>query len=155
MVTIVKNNFISVWTTGSSSPCLSVFKPLIFDKSGNFIVPPVFLTEEDSLNYWLKREKLNRCIYAGLVDLEIWLTETRALESEFIKNYETLLNEKTTNDEWHEFCIECSEKERKLIDKYADIIDKVHTITHPKFWAKLTKKLGKNVFKKDLNERIK
>lgn len=155
MVTIVKNNFISVWTTGSSSPCLSVFKPLIFDKSGNFITPPVFLTEEDSLNYWLKREKLNRCIYAGLLDLETWLTETGALESEFIKNYETLLNGETTNDEWHEFCIECSEKERELIDKYANIIDKADTITHPKFWAKLTKKLGKNVFKKDLNERIK
>ena len=49
MVVDIKEKMPTVWITGSSTPCLSIYKPVYF----NNIVAPLFLEEEKSLAYWL------------------------------------------------------------------------------------------------------
>ncbi|MDD2445738.1 MAG: hypothetical protein PHX09_02890 [Clostridia bacterium] len=154
MLTRIKDNLITVWTTGSSTPCLSIFKPLYFNNLGDFVVPPCFLKEEDSFNYWLKREKFNRAIYAGLIDLDDWVEKARNLENTFIEEDKKLMNQNASLSSLVEFSAKCSEEEEKLINKYTAEIQKIETLTKPRLWAKRTKKLGKNVFERLLSKRI-
>lgn len=154
MLVRIKDKLITIWTTGSSTPCLSIYKPLYFKKSGDFVVPPCFLKEQDSFNYWLKREKFNRAIYAGLIDSDDWMKKARSLENSFIEKDKKLINKNVSLSSLIEFSAKCSEQEEKLINNYVAEIEKVETLTKPKFWAKRTKRLGKNVFERLLNKRI-
>ena len=164
MLVSVKDDFITIWITGSSTPCLSIFKPLYFDRLGSFVVPPCFIDEASSLKYWLKREKFNRAIYGGLINLDDWLKVARELEREFIAGDIKLKNKGVTLSELIEFSAKCNEKEERLIDKFMSecltqdpVVNEINfeQLKLPKFWAKKTKKLGQNVFEKKLNDRIK
>lgn len=136
----------SIWLTGSSTPCLSVFKPVYFGQ----VSSPVFTDEKLSYEYWLKREKVNRAIYSGLIDANLHRTQIIKLENEFIIN-EAKLNK--SSNEYKEFCIKASEAEQRLIDSYDEIINS--TIQLNKYWTKKSSKLGFNVFEKDLCKRKK
>ena len=49
---------IRVWLTGSSTPCISLFKPWVF---GAELVAPVFAGEDPKAEqYWLARETFHR-----------------------------------------------------------------------------------------------
>ncbi|MDD3862881.1 MAG: peptidase U34 [Clostridia bacterium] len=164
MLASMKDDFITVWITGSSTPCLSIFKPLYFDRLESFVVPPCFTDEASSLDYWLKREKFNRAIYGGLVNLDDWLKAARELEREFIEGDNKLKNKNATLEKLIEFSAKCSKKEEKLINKFtSEYLAKNTSVKEinleqlklPNFWAKRTKKLGQNVFERKLSDRIK
>lgn len=134
-----------IWITGSSSPCLSIFKPVIFGAN----IPPIFASSEESYKYWLKREYLNRAIFAGVIDSETHRERAAEIEEGFIKESEELLNNRATKEELVKFALRCSIAEESFIDSYSEIIEGVKEgqIKLPKLWDKKTKKLGVNVFR--------
>jgi len=155
MVSVIKDKSITVWITGSSSPCLSIFKPLYFERIGEFIAPPAFTNEQNSFKYWLKREKFNRAIYAKAIDINEWTKKATNLELEFINEDKQLTDSNATQEELHAFSLRCSKKEERLYDEYADVLSNFDLINLPTYWKKKTKRLGQNVFKRQLWERIK
>lgn len=141
----------AVWITGSSSPCLSVFKPVMFGE----YAPPVFEQEKDSLHYWLKREYLNRAIFCGYVHADDFRKEAHALEDDFIKRYLDAEKNNATEKQMRELCLECARREESFIDSYHGIINGVKSgeVKLKGQWAKRTRNLGENVFARDLQSR--
>jgi len=153
MVSIVNDKTITVWITGSSSPCLSIFKPLYFNPTGEFVVPPCFTNEQESLEYWLKREKLNRLIYTNNIDLNEWMQKAKTLEKEFIEEDRKLTSQNASHSELVEFSKRCSQKEEDLVNEYIDKINAFDYKKLPRYWSKKSKNLGKNVFERELWKR--
>ena len=153
MVSIVNDKSITVWITGSSTPCLSIFKPLYFNPTGDFVVPPCFTNEQESLQYWLKREKLNRLIYTNNIDIGEWMQKARTLEKEFIEEDRKLASQNATYTELVEFSKRCSQKEEDLVNEYIDKINAFDYKKLPRYWSKKSKNLGKNVFERELWKR--
>ncbi len=139
MVVDFREDIPVIWVTGSSTPCLSVFKPVFF----GHINPPVFLDEKDSLNYWLKREYLNRAIFAGLTNADSHIKQVKEIEEDFISGYESLLKKGATVEQFADFSKKCSEKEETFINSYSKIIEAVknRTVQLPGMWGKKTKRL--------------
>lgn len=77
------------WVTGSSTPCLSLFKPLWFNiKEGT----PFDESETDrALEFWRKRERLHRMVIAHqLQDLPEYLAERNRLEESWIRMVDSM-----------------------------------------------------------------
>lgn len=152
MLVFIREDITSVWLTGSSTPCISVFKPVYFGKSS----APVFRDERKSLNYWLARERVNRCIYSGLIDLKEHQKKVFELEKEFVENENKLIDEGAHHLDFNKFSLECSKKEEAFIDGYKNIVKKTEENINllNRHWAKKTKMLGQNVFERELEKRI-
>jgi hypothetical protein len=125
---------ISIWITGSSTPCLSIFKPVVFGKAN----PPVFLEPVESFEYWKKRENLTRAIFSGYVDAPIFRQKMHALQDEFIQKHEEAVSQNADLDTINKVCLECSKKEEEFVNEYKDIIDKVKlgSLTLKGIWRK-------------------
>ncbi|NLB81626.1 MAG: hypothetical protein GX800_08475 [Clostridiaceae bacterium] len=128
-----------LWITGSSTPCLSIFKPIIFGKC----VPPVFADEKDSFDYWSKREYLNRAIFSDYIDVNDYRRKAYAMEDEFIKEFDKLEESNSTRAILTAICEECSNKEQEFVDSYKDIIEgvKYNQLKLKGKWHKRTKLL--------------
>lgn len=152
MVVESRNHGDTIWITGSSTPCLSLYKPVYF----GIVVPPVFTKPEDSLLYWLEREYLVRAIYAGLVDIEKYRAKRDLLQKKFLEGDRLLFSSNPTEEQKREFSLQCSREEQAFVEQYRDAIEKVRTnqVQMSPFWTKQTQKLGKNVFARQLSERI-
>lgn len=151
MVVVKENDKKMIWITGASTPCLALFKPVVFSQ----VVPPVFSDMESSLNYWLDREYLVRAIYAGLINETEYKNQLKILEERFIIEAEKLF-EKGNKEELKEFIILASKKEMEFIEGYRKEIEylKDNKRKLPKRWRKLTEKLGRNVYERSLENRI-
>lgn len=76
-------NDCSYWVTGSSTPCLSVFKPLWFDLATT-VVPSAEGTAQ-ALDFWYQREHLHRAALQGhLPDAKAYLDERDQLEQKWL-----------------------------------------------------------------------
>lgn len=95
------------FATGSSFPCLSLFKPL---SPSADILPE---SEETALEYWLKREKLNRHIMSGNIDKAEYLKKRDALQERFIS---LALN--ADGDELEAVSAQCFAEEEKFIEHF-------------------------------------
>lgn len=135
---------------GSSSPCLSAFKPVVF----GFLEAPVFSDPEASLNYWLDREYLQRAIYAGLVGEGEYKNRLQKLEAAFLSEAESL--EHAADEDFRKFVISASKEEQGFIESYREKIEflKKNPQALPRLWRKITARLGKNVFERHLSARI-
>ncbi len=142
----------TIWMTGCSTPCLSIYKPCFF----GVVTAPVFTTREESLAYWLQREYLVRAIYAGLIDVESYRTERDALQARFIEEEAQLFRTMPSKTALTEFALRCSQSEQAFVDHYLPQIEQVKngTARLPKMWLKKTQVLGKNVFETDLKRRM-
>lgn len=131
-----------IWITGSSAPCLSLFKPVAF----GVLEAPVFGESEASLNYWLDREWLQRAIYAGLVDEEEYRRGLIELEENFLEEAKRF--EDASKPDYLEFVRRASKKEKEFIERYRREIEllKNDIDALPRLWRKLTGRLGKNLF---------
>lgn len=138
-----------VWLTGSSTPCLSVFKPIVFGKAQ----APVFDKKEDSLAYFLQREKVNRAIYAKLIDAKAHRESILKLQNKFIERFKSAITENSSD--YEKFCAECAREEQKLYDFYAPQVLMLEEGKGeiPSYWQKKNKKLGKNVFDVDWRKK--
>jgi hypothetical protein len=157
-----------IWVTGSSTPCLSVFKPVVFGAT-----EPVFADVFSAYGFWLEREQVNRAIYAGLIDADKHRAEVSQLENSFIKEFDGFLAESQAAKEkggtmlgggsvtdkseaYSAFCLECARKEQKFYKQYAQAVAELKNGQGnlAPYWVKKSEKLGKNVFERQLCKRI-
>ncbi|MGI6148165.1 MAG: peptidase U34 [Firmicutes bacterium] len=73
------------WLTGSSTPCLSVFKPYWLTETPCAMVFPEDRAD-DAIAFWTLRERLHRLVLENRVpNLQEYLAERDALEKEFLQ----------------------------------------------------------------------
>jgi len=116
LVAVLRDNKPStLWITGSSTPCISCFKPVFVDIDSG---PPVFSNESESKNYWLKREAIHRSVLAGIVNPDNLRNKLLELEKGFVSRERELFN--NTNPDFEklkQFSVEAAEKEEKIVSE--------------------------------------
>jgi len=136
---------ISIWITGASSPCLSVFKPVPFGEE----IAPVFFKAEDSVKYWLKREYLLRAIFSGYVDEKNYKQKAHALQKEIVDGLSGINTADggifASGDDYLAYCRSSSEKEDAFISEYNDLIEEMRLGKKP--YKYIFKKYGKSLGK--------
>ena len=138
---------ITIWITGASSPCLSVFKPVPFGEE----IAPVFFKAEDSVKYWLKREYLLRAIFSGYVDEKSYKEKARATQKEIIEGFSGVnsLGEGifASGEQYYAYCAGSSDKEESFIREYDKIIEDMKSgkLTYRHIFKKYSKTLGKDL----------
>ena len=81
MVAEVDEDRIVVWATGSTTPCISLFKPFLF---GNPVHAPVFdKGDKAALDYWMTREEFHRAAIGRILPQSFY-EEQGALERSWI-----------------------------------------------------------------------
>ncbi|MEG1706803.1 MAG: hypothetical protein RR291_04840, partial [Clostridia bacterium] len=135
-------DFNTLWLTGSSTPCLSIYKPYIFGEQSQV----VFGSQEESLAYWLNREYLVRAIYAKLIDEQDYLGKVSVLQERFFNEHARLRAEGATKEQFVQWSIDCAELEKQLVESYSTQIQQVkdNNANLPKSWRIATEKLGHN-----------
>ncbi len=102
--------------TGSSTPCLALFKPLWLVEGENLTFGPD--EEEKALQFWLKREMLHRAVLQNKVaDLQAYLAERDRLEAETDKRLAALDSEVTPPQELAAIIAGAMAAEEDLLDK--------------------------------------
>lgn len=101
-----------VYVTGSSAPCLSLFKPVVFGE----VQQPVFAPDDsDGLKYWYERERFLRgCI--GKAIPNDYERERDVLESEWMRDAERL-----TGDAYAALCRKAAGEERAFYARWSSI----------------------------------
>ena len=110
MVVELQPERILVWATGSSCPCVSLFKPWLF---GSEACAPVFTEEQesDAQAYWRAHEQFNRGFIGKRVP-DDYYAERDALEELFLQN--STLAEGTEG--FAELSRACAEAEQSFYD---------------------------------------
>ncbi|HBP25982.1 MAG TPA: hypothetical protein DD618_03420, partial [Acholeplasmatales bacterium] len=152
MIVEQRKNHATIWLTGCGTPCLSVYKSTFFGET----VAPVFTNESESLAYWLDREYLVRAIYAKLINVDEYQKQLQALQNQLIDEEAKLYSQNPNLKTLAAFSKRASQAEQEFVEGYRDQIESIRKDFSglPKIWRKKTEKLGKNVFSKDLNDRI-
>ncbi len=132
------------WVTGSSTPCLAVFKPLWLTDG----CPLVFTEDQtrQAVDFWLKREQFYRMAIENRIDLVDYTAERDRLEQE--------LSEKaplcSSDAEKNELMLYALEKEEDLIEKYsARAADKPGLVKGSLYYRHYWRKQNKSLF--DIN----
>ncbi len=151
MIVETVNNFQTIWLTGASTPCLSVYLPTYFGLE----VPPVYKDENKAYEYWLKREYLRRAIYGGLIDETSYKQELNTLQNRFVDENRKILANNPTEQLLRSFSHKCHLQEEAFINQFLSKIDELKTnlAILPRRWRKKTMTLGKNVFETDFESR--
>ena len=152
LIYVDRDQFPTIWVTGSSTPCLSLFKPTYFGVK----TPPIFTDEQAGFEYWLDREKVIRSIYNGSIPEVEYKQELFQIQADFIDKEKQLFTKKPTFTELALFQEECHKIEQEWIQKWLDKVSHLSfaDLNKIKMWAKLNQKVGKNVFEKDLEKRM-
>lgn len=102
--------------TGSSTPCLAVFKP--YWMTGGETVTFREDQQEQAVDYWKKREMLHRCVLENRVpDLQGYLGERDRLEREFDRMMAALDPSDTDAIRLEEVMAQAAQAEEALLDK--------------------------------------
>lgn len=146
MIVEVRNIVQTIWVTGTSTPCLSVFKPVYFCAPDK----PVFDDSTDSFNYWLENEYIRRAIYANYIDVEGYIQQQQALQNRFFEQAELAYKKTYVSSELALLTKNCFDQEAKWLEIFKEVSSKVqeNNADLPKLWQKKTKVLGKNPFSK-------
>jgi len=78
----------TLWVTGASTPCVAAFKPVFWGSHA----PPLFTEPEDSLQYWLQRERLHRAVIAGQADVVDLRGRISLLEAGWLAREQALMS---------------------------------------------------------------
>lgn len=83
MVAELNEGRITIWATGSSLPCVSIFKPLWFTENyDNYFDES---NKNQQISHWRKREQLRRMILDGKVNSSPYIAEKSSIEEELYK----------------------------------------------------------------------
>lgn len=141
----------TIWLTGSSSPCLSIYKPCFF----SIVSPPMFIEKQASFEYWLKREYLTRAIFAGYVPIADYVRQKKEIQEQFVKEEAILFLNNPTKGDLEQFVHKCSTIEQNFVDQFKKQIEQVKNdfsgLSH--LWKKKMILLGNNVFALRRKER--
>jgi len=110
----------TIWLTGTSHPCLSVYIPFYFGTNvlEDFKQPSA--NEDDSL--WWKAEKLHRWISKDYQNRKALINKERiALQHEFMETEITLIKPDVTIQSLEAFSHDCLKKVYKAIDKWTNL----------------------------------
>jgi dipeptidase len=139
------------WATGSSDPCLSLYKPVAFGRA----TAPSFADEKAAFAYWLTREWVNRAVYSGLIDEKDFKAKEGALQDRFLEAFYSWLNVDRSEDGYFSLCDRCAEEDERFYASFSDKVDvlKQNDALLPRYWQFKTAKLGTNVFERKLKDR--
>lgn len=142
----------TIWVTGCSSPCLSLYKPVYLGQLSG----PLKIDELESLEYWLKREYLLRGIFGGNVNETKYRIRLLSLQSQWLQEEKRLRLNNAAPEEYITFAKKAAKQEEEFINGYSDIIQSVRggEVDLPPIWRKKTERLNKgDVFSRKLSER--
>lgn len=143
-VASLSENLDTYWVTGSSTPCISIFKPYFMTQNN------VLFTEEqkqEALDFWLVREEFHRLVLQNKVaDLDIYLKEAGRFERAALKDVSALehpIAEDTLQSLMDKFWL----AEKKLVENTVALnrenAGKIKgSFRFRRYWQKQTAKLG-------------
>ena len=126
---------ITLWSTGSSTPCISSFKPVFW----NSAAAPVFDEPEPGIEYWLRREQIHRAVIAGKINAEELRGRISELEAEWQQREEKLMSADTPDaSALAELSADCDRQEQALINEFyvKDWRDVEGKNRYARYWAK-------------------
>jgi secernin len=133
---------INIWATGSSLPCVSVFKPIWFTKDTSLFDEN---NTEDAAKVWKKREIFRRMILENKIkNLNEYKKDIKKLETEL----EDMASKVSSDKEKVKLTKYSFEREDEIIDKYARENEKneskiIGTKQFIEYWKDLNLKLQK------------
>lgn len=108
----------TLWVTGSSTPCISCFKPVFLEIDSG---APVFKDESGSKAYWLKREYIHRGVLAGVVNPDTLRSRLLSLEKIWLLRESELFQNSTPDlQDLRQFSIEAAREEEEVISGLLD-----------------------------------
>ena len=135
------------WLTGSSTPCIAVFKPYWLTDIPNQLVFPE-AKQNDSLAFWHLRERLHRLVLENRVpNLQEYISQRDALEKEFLRRAVAVNCTPSNTEELHAIMESAVEQETALVTKTINESQgkKAKIRGNPYYrwyWRKQTRKLG-------------
>ncbi len=148
MVVKVEGGEMSLMLTSASTPCLSLFKPAFLDAHTGI----VFDDETSAYGYWLRQEKIRRCLYAGRIDLKDYRLRLHQAQAEIDKLGEGFHASRAKEDR-ENLVANCLEIEERFLKPYMQIATSITGLSQPKLWRNKNKKLDANVFSRELAAR--
>jgi len=108
---------ITLWSTGSSTPCISAFNPVFWNSES----APVFSDPESCLEYWLKREHIHRAAIAGKIDVSALRDRIKLLEADWLLREEQIMNTDIPDTTGlAELSAKANEQEQVLVNEFYD-----------------------------------
>jgi len=138
-----------IYVSGSSTPCLSLFKRVFFGE----VVPPVFSNVKKSAEYWLKHEKIRRAVFQGIVPNETYRNQLHEQQHQIFNleaKYEKHQLDKLT------FLDGIAKIEKGYFEAFKDTVKEweTHRQKSRGIFHKYDVSLGQNIFERDLKKRI-
>jgi len=132
---------VTLWSTGSSTPCISAFKPVFWNSDA----APLFSNPKSSLEYWLKREHIHRAVIAGKIDAGELRKQIKKLETEWLQKEEELMQAENPNlAKLAALSAEADKQEQAMINEYYN--DNWQDIKknglYARYWKQKNAKLG-------------
>jgi dipeptidase len=142
IVELTKDKKILIYATGTSAPCISIFKPLFL---GYKKIPAEnYHTGEfyDEKSIWWKHEKFHRLLLANYDKIiEEYTNERDDLEKDFITNSAKLNYD--LKKELYEFSLNCFKRSKKFTERWIDKSLKIKgrkIFFYSNYWNKLSKR---------------
>ncbi|HSM23388.1 MAG TPA: C69 family dipeptidase [Anaerolineaceae bacterium] len=134
MVVVQDNEDLIVWVTGSAAPCLSIFKPMVFQQTENHFGSKPQL-DYDPNSYWWQQERIHRSIIKDYQRLSPdYQKERDVLENSFILKMEATENKLDTTQDCFERSLEFQRKWIEIIEN--EIMKNKTNFLHSMFWKK-------------------
>jgi dipeptidase len=136
----------AVWLTGSSSPCLSLYKPFYLGdellNEDNF--KPATANMDDS--YWWQWERFNREVIKNYAErLPVFAGERDMVQRNFIEIEEQLRETETAAEQFSTFSEDCLEVSKNLLLEWTTQISKIPAKKHflyDWYWNKQNKQVN-------------
>jgi len=124
MIAILRDSIMTVWLTGTSHPCLSLYKPFFFGTDSLKDFPEPTSTYDHSL--WWQAEITHRNLLENNQDLlKDYQLEQKNLQEEFIELEQRLIPQKhPSKKELEEVSNLCLQKEKQFYQKWLKEITK-------------------------------
>jgi len=149
IVELTKDKKILIYATGTSAPCISIFKPLFL---GYKMIP----TENyhtgkfyDEKSVWWKHEKFHRLFLTNYKKfIEEYSHERNELEKEFINESTKFVTKNAklkyyTKDEIYKFSLSCFKGAQDFTDKWIEKLSKIKgrkIFFYTNYWNKLSRR---------------
>ena len=103
-----------VWTTGTSLPCVSLFKPWLF--RGEAVLPVIYPENKQSETYWLEAEKFRRSLLGKRLPKEFY-TQRDEIQQRWLQQAA-----QTAHDDFPAFSRACLEEEAAFYHKWSNCV---------------------------------